>query len=210
MNEKVPTTLAKIPLQETRIFYERYANYENLNNLLLTEIETARKEDKVGMPAGNAGCWRSMYKYKCETELFKAFGLLLSGWMDHYFPKEKMDAQITYWTNVNEPGSVNMFHSHYRANCDVAGVYYVRGGRTGVIRFATHEQMNKMIRPGQPYANMIGHDPQDGDCLIWPSYLLHDVDVNRSDRQRISIAFNAVIERSEKDNVIEMPDATKS
>ena len=92
MNEKVPATLAKIPLQETRIFYERYANYENLNNLLLTEIETARKEDKVGMPAGNAGCWRSMYKYKCETELFKAFGLLLSGWMDHYFPKEKMDA----------------------------------------------------------------------------------------------------------------------
>jgi hypothetical protein len=35
MNEKVPATLAKIPLQETRIFYERYANYENLNNLII-------------------------------------------------------------------------------------------------------------------------------------------------------------------------------
>jgi ectoine hydroxylase-related dioxygenase (phytanoyl-CoA dioxygenase family) len=57
---------------------------------------------------------------------------------------------------------------------------------------------------------MIGHDPQDGDCLVWPSYLLHDVDVNRSDKQRISIAFNAVIERANNDNVIEMPDATKS
>ena len=70
MSETVPATLAKIPLQETRIFYERYANYKNLNNLLLTEIETARKEDKVGMPAGNAGCWRSMYKYKCAHFLY--------------------------------------------------------------------------------------------------------------------------------------------
>ena len=43
MNEKVPATLAKIPLQDTRIFYERYGNYGNLNNHLLTEIETARK-----------------------------------------------------------------------------------------------------------------------------------------------------------------------
>jgi hypothetical protein len=70
--------------------------------------------------------------------------------MDHYFPKEKMDAQLTYWTNVNEAWFCNnMFHSHYRANCDVSGVYYVQGGRTGIIRFATNEQMNKMIRPGQ-------------------------------------------------------------
>jgi ectoine hydroxylase-related dioxygenase (phytanoyl-CoA dioxygenase family) len=78
-----------------------------------------------------------------------------------------------------------------------------------VIRFATHEQMNKMIRPGQPYANMIGHEPREGDLLMFPSYLLHDVEVNRSNRQRISIAFNATFTAKIKDNVIKLPNGVK-
>ena len=201
--------MAKIPIQETRLFFENYSNHDNLNNLIMTEIETARKEDPKGMPAGNPGCWRSMYRYKCEKELYKPIGLMLGAWMDHYFPNKKMDATVTYWTNVNEPGSNNLFHSHYRADADVSGVYYVQGTRTGTIRFATNEQINKMIKPGQPYANMMGHAPHDGDCLIWPSYLLHDVDVNRSKTQRISIAFNVSISYKVEDNVIPMPDKTK-
>ena len=43
----------------------------------------------------------------------------------------------------------------------------------------------------------------------FPSYLLHDVDVNRSQRQRISIAFNATLNPKPKDNVIPMTDRSK-
>ena len=201
--------ISKIPIQDTRLFYKRWNNYENLNNLLITEIEKERGKNAAGMMATNPGCWRSMFKYECEKELMKPIGMILSSYMDHYFPKKPMDASITYWTNVNETGSNNIFHSHYRADADVSGVYYVQGKGTGVIRFATNEQMNKMIRPGQPYSNMIGHDPREGDLLMFPSYLLHDVDVNRSQRQRISIAFNATLNPKPKDNVIPMTDRSK-
>ena len=207
--EESKLTLAKIPIQDTRLFYENYTNHENLNSLIMGEIEELKKQDPQGMPGANNGCWRSAAKYKCETELFKAFSLMLSGWCDHYFPKQPMDASIVYWTNINEPGSANLFHSHYRADADVSGVYYVQGKDTGVIRFATHEQMNKMIRPGQPYSNMIGHAPREGDLLMFPSYLLHDVEVNRSNRQRISIAFNATFTAKVKDNVINLPNNIK-
>ena len=207
--EDTKITVAKIPIQDTRLFYENYTNHENLNNLIMGEIEELRKKDPKGMPGGNAGCWRSAERYKCETELYKAISLMLSTWCDHYFPKQPMDATITYWTNVNEPGSCNLFHSHYRADADISGVYYVQGKDTGIIRFSTHEQMNKMIRPGQPYANMIGHDPREGDLLMFPSYLLHDVDVNRSERQRISIAFNVQMNPKPKDNVINLQNNTK-
>ena len=207
--EKTKLTVSKLPIQDTRVFYENYTNYENLNNLIMGEIEGIKKKDPIGLPGGNVGCWRSIEKYKCEAELYKAIGLMLSSWADHYFPNKPMDAQITYWTNINEPGSANLFHSHYRADADVSGVYYVQGKDTGVIRFATHEQMNKMIRPGQPYANMIGHAPREGDLLMFPSYLLHDVEVNRSNRQRISIAFNATFTAKVKDNVINLPNNTK-
>ena len=37
--------IAKIPVQDTRLFYKRWENYENLNNLLLNEIMSLREKD---------------------------------------------------------------------------------------------------------------------------------------------------------------------
>ena len=201
--EENRTIISKIPLQETRLFYKRYDNYSNLNNLLMTEIEEERKKDPGGLPSTNPGCWRSMFKYKCEKELMKPIGMMLAAWTDHYLPKKILDANITYWTNVNEPGSSNMFHNHAMAGADLSGVYYIQGDKTGLIRFATHEQMYKLIPAHLPYSDWIAHLPSDGDILVFPSYLQHDVATNpHPSRQRISIAFNAVIKEKEKENVI--------
>ena len=191
--------IAKIPVQDTRLFYMRCENYENLNNLLLNEIMTMREKDPKGMPETNEGCWRTLEKYKCEVELFKPISMILAAWTDHFMPGAPVDAEMVYWTNVNEPGSSNMFHTHHMANADLSGVYYVQGGGTGVIRFATHEQLYRMIAPNMPHSNMIGHEPHDGDVLLFPSYLQHDVVRNpHPTRQRISIAFNAKIAVKDK------------
>ena len=193
--------IAKIPVQDTRLFYKRWENYENLNNLLLNEIMTMREKDPKGMPETNEGCWRTLEKYKCEVELFKPISMILAAWTDHFMPGAPVDAEMVYWTNVNEPGSSNMFHTHHMANADLSGVYYVQGGGTGVIRFATHEQLYRMIAPNMPHSNMIGHEPHDGDVLLFPSYLQHDVVRNpHPTRQRISVAFNAKIKRKERKN----------
>ena len=99
--EKTKLTVSKLPIQDTRVFYENYTNYENLNNLIMGEIEGIKKKDPIGLPGGNVGCWRSIEKYKCEAELYKAIGLMLSSWADHYFPNKPMDAQITYLQRMN-------------------------------------------------------------------------------------------------------------
>ena len=199
-DRQIKDIIAKIPVQDTRLFYKRWDNYENLNNLLLNEIEGMREKDPTGMPETNEGCWRTLEKYKCEKELFAPMSMILAAWTDHFMPKVPIDADVVYWTNVNEPGSSNMFHTHYMANADVSGVYYVQGSKTGVIRFATHEQLYRMVAPGIPHSNMIGHDPHDGDILLFPSYLQHDVVANpHPTRQRISIAFNAKLKIKERE-----------
>ena len=201
MQETDKIVVSKVPIQDTRLFTKNYGNSQNLNKLLMNEITKLREKDSKGLPSGNQGCWRSLHKYKCEVELFKPMSMILASWTDHYFPNIPLDADITYWTNVNEPGSSNLFHTHYMANADLSGVYYVQGGGTGVIRFATHEQLYRMIPPHMPHANMIGHDPYDGDILLFPSYLLHDVTPNpHKSRQRISIAFNATLKLKKRDN----------
>ena len=198
MKESDKIVVSKIPIQDTRLFTKNYGNSQNLNKLLMNEITKIREKDPKGLPSTNAGCWRGMHKYKCEVELFKPISMILASWTDHYFPNIPLSADITYWTNVNEPGSANIFHTHYMANADLSGVYYVQGGGTGVIRFGTHEQLYRMIPPHMPHANMIGHDPYDGDILLFPSYLLHDVTPNpHPTRQRISIAFNATLKKKD-------------
>ena len=155
--EENKTIVSKVPIQDTRLFQKNYGNSANLNKLLMHEIDKMRKDDPNGLPSTNAGCWRSMKKYKCEKELMKPISIILAGWTDHYMPNVPIDASVTYWTNVNAPGSSNLFHSHYMSEADVSGVYYVQGAGTGIIRFATHEQMYRMIPPHMPYALSLIH-----------------------------------------------------
>ena len=37
---------------------------------------------------------------------------------------------------------------------------------------------------------MIEHEPKDGDIILFPSYLLHEVTVNTSGQKRITVGFN--------------------
>ena len=191
MEKNNTLNIQKIILQETRLFCHQYDNYKNLNDLLKKDLERIRREDPKGMDYTNKGCWRSMRKYACESDLHKPIHLILQEWVKHYIPQHAMDARVTYWTNINEPGSSNAFHNHVMTDCDVSGVYYVQGTGTGSIRFATHEQVYKLIPPYLPYGRWTRHQPMDGDILLFPSHLLHDVLPNtHKSRQRISIAFN--------------------
>ena len=54
--EKTKEIVAKIPIQDTRLFHKRWDNYENLNNLLITEIEQQMKDNPKGMMGSNPGC----------------------------------------------------------------------------------------------------------------------------------------------------------
>ena len=65
-NPVIQDVIAKIPVQDTRLFYKRWENHENLNNLLLNEIMTMREKDPKGMPETNEGCWRTLEKYAEE------------------------------------------------------------------------------------------------------------------------------------------------
>ena len=41
-----------------------------------------------------------------------------------------------------------------------------------------------------PFTRNYKLEPKDGDLLVWPSWVPHEVDINNSDKQRINIAIN--------------------
>lgn len=123
------------------------------------------------------------------------FGELIFGESLHWSVKEM-------WLNVLRAGGHQALHSH--ANSFVSGVVYltpcaadsslvfVRGlGQPGFLFKNTHAGSNngpfnsdKWVMPA------VGA----GDLVLFPSYMLHEVPVNRGDT-RISLAFNAVPQR---------------
>lgn len=99
------------------------------------------------------------------------------------------------WINVLEPGGAHLAHIH--PHSVISGTYYVVvPDGAGAIRFedprlglmmASPPRRKRTARANRPFITMA---PRPGMLLLWESWLRHDVPVNESDSERISISFN--------------------
>jgi len=120
------------------------------------------------------------------------FGALLFGERIGWSVKEM-------WVNVLETGGRQAMHNH--ANSFVSGVVYLTPTHPdsqtvfmkspGGSEFAFKNDHARMT-PG-PYSadKWVSPAPQPGDLVLFPSYLMHAVPPNPSER-RITMAFNAI------------------
>ncbi len=106
------------------------------------------------------------------------------------------------WTNFMKPGGGQAMHNH--SNSFISGILYLtatdpssrtvffRGfGDRGFVFTNTHKE----TETGQFNAEKwISPEPDAGDMILFPSYLLHAVPLNQGDL-RVSMAFNAIPER---------------
>ena len=105
------------------------------------------------------------------------------------------------WANINRKGDFNREHVH--PDCHWSGVYYVKTpANCGELRFHNPIAASSMVKSGHLlnltssniktsfFLNSIPLDPYEGSILIFPSWLFHSVDPNRSNYDRISISFN--------------------
>ena len=100
------------------------------------------------------------------------------------------------WANVAAPGGTVRMHNH--PNNFLSGVYYVQvqeGADT--INFHDPRPQTAVVRP--PVSELTAYNTdqvvvrvEDGVLLLFPSWLVHSVDENQSNRVRISVSFNAM------------------
>ena len=98
------------------------------------------------------------------------------------------------WANVNAPGTGHRLHSH--RNNYLSGAYYVQVQEgADSINFFDPKPQAGVIRPAatEPTAEnteVAMVRVKTGSLLLFPAWLQHAVDVNRSHRARISLSFN--------------------
>ena len=100
------------------------------------------------------------------------------------------------WANINPPNAMNRAHIH--PNSLWSGVYYVKTlPNSGYLKIDDPRAAASMCRPRQKEGSTPSRlwrethfEPKDGRLIMFPSWLTHCVDPNKSNDIRISVSFN--------------------
>jgi uncharacterized protein (TIGR02466 family) len=181
-----------------------YTNLDNIDNQKLIAYGYELKDLSDGTINSNVGAWQSDSLDLINYEVAK-----LADTIKEHVEKVaecwKLKNDKTYvsidnlWININPKCGFNRPHVHPGAT--FSGVYYVKCETNGsgivfqhpATNFQYHINPDTLIEYNQFVSATARYTPNEGDLYIFPAYLVHYVEPNRSNDDRISIAFNASI-----------------
>lgn len=153
-----------------------------------------------GRRVSNVGGWQSSEFFVSETtnenirsllKLIKRY--LKVSYSDYGFSE---DVEIdNYWFNINYPGSSNVEHTHSR--CFLSGTFYIdvpeNSGNIVFKRSALEDYaISSNIGSGTTKlsASYWKYSVVPNQLMIFPGWILHEVERNNSSQNRVSMAFN--------------------
>ena len=184
----------------------------NLDMNKLSKFCYSTKELDVGRIMSNRGGWQSndlnISKLCEENEEFKLLTNKIIGELNHFATEIGIIAEIgisSMWINISKSGSYNVLHSHHKSI--FSGCFYIKTPENcGSIRFenpiaqlmssylhywdfidTNRLDVNNQLSPEGRIFNA-----KENLLILFPSWILHQVETNLSDEDRISIAFNCV------------------
>ena len=183
------------------IFHYKLENYKKINKELLNYILELQKKDRKGNNRSNKGGWHSpnfdLVNPGPPINFINSFKDFLKhliegefGW--EYVPNKQRI--VAMWAIINKKNSYNVRHNHQ--NCYLSAAYYIKKPKnSGEISFYDPKEVRTYRFPEiKNYTNYSAEvktiKPEEGDLLIFPSYLYHDVGINSSDEDRIVVSFN--------------------
>ena len=186
------------------IFQYKLDNYENHNKEYSQYIYDLQKEDSKGQKLSNVNGWHSPffdlssretvgYKFLMKIQPYIADVFKSYGWV---FNPQKVKCS-GMWAIINKKGNFNTEHIH--PNSNLSGAYYVSAPKNcGKFKVVNPHSISRDKFPPRENPNELNrlvaeHEIEDGDLLIFPSYLPHSVLPNQSDEDRIVISFNIFV-----------------
>jgi uncharacterized protein (TIGR02466 family) len=180
-------------------------------NASLREIILGQRLKDSGVSRSNVNGWHSGEDFVewggAQAQLIvQTFGGICAGLTQ--FPPQTGSGSLQWivraWANVSEKGAFNKLHYHPGAYW--SGVYYVSDGRgdpeeevgANLVIHSPHAQVASMYAPdvqirlpdGQCLSPSVTVRPRPGRGVIFPSWLMHEVEPYRGRAVRISIALN--------------------
>ena len=170
--------------------------YEPLNSLILGRLGAMRRELP---PLARGEAWQSGHGLHSLSE-FRTLVSSIHAAAERVLEFLRIgssELRITgCWANISATGAEHRTHSH--PNNFLSGAYYVQvqaGANT--VNFHDPRAQPAIIRP--PVTELTAYNTDQvvvevgtGTLLVFPAWLPHSVDANRSENPRISVSFNVM------------------
>tara|TARA_X000000950_G_scaffold52671_2_gene62431 strand:- start:4483 stop:5079 length:597 start_codon:yes stop_codon:yes gene_type:complete len=187
----------------TPVWTIQLEKYKDINEQMYSYIKLKQKIDEVGISKSNIKGWHSkdFDLSDKETQNFVSFILpaIEQVMTDMNWEKEKQSIKISnMWAIINTGGSANLRHQH--GNSTISGAYYVRAPmNSGDIVFydprpAPIFSHPNVVSPNLLNAQVNGISPKEGALVLFPSFLDHSVNENKSNEERMVVSFNIIIQ----------------
>lgn len=174
------------------------------DDLIKKIYEYKENTDQEGVVKSNEGGYHSNYRTH-EDPLFHDFTEELNNKIGSVIEQHTTrNGRITmrqFWFNINQPGSFNKKHTHPESH--LSGVMWIKvPKKSGNLIFDnpnahTHhvniDVLNKRRFAEAQYHKALEYHAVEKKVILFPSDLLHHVEVNKSNEDRISCAFNITI-----------------
>ena len=190
--------LFKIPIYNTNLDID--------NKLLLDLSYQERDNDTDGRRKSNNGYQTKDLDFKKYKFLFDEVSKHLINYYSIYNADIKAHCFSNFWINISGKHNYNRLHSHNGSF--ISGVYYIKVPKnSGAIVFEnpscmfienTFKKFDNWTFSGAEDFNSYNSPewrivPLVGQLIMFPSYLRHYVEENKSDDDRISLSFNVMI-----------------
>jgi uncharacterized protein (TIGR02466 family) len=198
-----------VPLYQFKI-----NQHEALNKIILEDVKVTLANYKEDLQEekkayGGQELWIKNWKYKKGFNVLSKVALEASDVIIERFvgvaDASTLDIKVDgLWMNINKEHGYNLPHGH--PNTHFACVYYVKvpedshapihflNPDAGKLNWSSNmDRFENEWNKTDYFSDLrvdYSHKPEEGDLLIFPSYLLHYVEQNRCSEDRISIAFN--------------------
>tara|TARA_B100000401_G_scaffold351567_1_gene249189 strand:+ start:126 stop:731 length:606 start_codon:yes stop_codon:yes gene_type:complete len=186
------------------IFKYKFDNSKEINTELSKYIYDLRDKDTDGVKRSNKGGWHSQnFKLTEKNSIQLKFALKIQPYIIDVFQnfgwkiKNKNIRISEMWAIINKKDDFNVIHTH--PNCYLSAAYYVKAGKDcGKFEVEHPNNAKKYSFPEIEKRNELNLEVasieiEEGDLLLFPSYLPHKVSQNNSNDDRIVISFNVDI-----------------
>ena len=166
-------------------------------NQMTQNIIKWSEEDK-GITKTNVDGWHSETNMHTKIE-YKPLVDELFKMVYEVFNEEWLDGRVkigNMWANINPPGGYNKPHVH--PNSLFSGVYYVKTPpNSGQLVCSDPRPGIQTCMPnrkkGEPPKHLwrdLHLQPKENRAIVFPAWLWHSVQPNKSNENRISVSFN--------------------
>ncbi len=186
------------------VFKYKVNNFKEYNKKLSEYIYNLNSEDKEGVQRSNRGGWHSnsfnlkdtnsiQHKFAMETTKYVFDAIQTYGWVLE--PDKIICSEM--WAIINKKNNFNIRHTH--PNCNLSGAYYVKAPKDcGKFTIENPHSISKHNYPASNKKTEFNSkleklEIEEGDLLLFPAYLSHGVEENKSNKDRIVISFNIII-----------------